>query len=451
MRIDYRAAVRQRKHHGLPVAADPFRRRLRSAAVSAAAAAPACRAMRRAPRDTEAVFRRDNKSTGLLPRSALSSPNFYRVPARRHSQECNHWVQEAIIFVKNAWYCAGWDHELSQGKTAVLSRRIAGESVVPYRKLDGAVVALEDRCPHRQAALSLGRKEGDSLRCMYHGMKFGPDGQCNEIPGQTTIPERACVRAFPVVEKDNWIWVWMGDAVKADPALICFSVGPGDAGWNIKTSQVHVKTNYRLEIANLMDLTHIAWVHDATFGGTREYELVRPRMTMRPRGIDSDIWLRNVPVTRFAQHLFPPDMRFDLHFDVQFSVPCNFVLHFKVYVAGTATEGPSDGQLVLDSYSCQAVTPCDADSVQYYYSWGASRATDSPGLSDLLKEAIDAAFLEDKLTLEAQHRNISEKPDFKTIDIVHDAGPGKMLWLLDKMLKEEAAAEKRAIPIAATV
>ena len=72
-------------------------------------------------------------------------------------------------------------------------------------------------------------------------------------------------------------------------------------------------------------------------------------------------------------------------------------------------------------------------------------------MSDLLKEAIDAAFLEDKLTLEAQHRNISEKPDFKTIDIVHDAGPGKMLWLLDKMLKEEAAAEKRAIPIAATV
>lgn len=346
------------------------------------------------------------------------------------------------MYLKNCWYSAGWDYELSQSKTSILKRRIAGEGVVLYRKPDGGVVAMEDRCPHRQAALSLGAKEGDSLRCMYHGMKFGPDGKCNEIPGQATIPERACVRVFPVVEKDNWIWVWMGEPEKADPSLICFSVGPGAPDWNIKTSQVHVKTNYRLEIANLMDLTHIAWVHEGTFGGTRKYKDAKPKHTLKPRGLDSEIWLRDVPAPRFAQHLFPEEARFDLHFHVEFSVPCNFILHFKVHVADAATtEGPSNGPVILDSYSCQAITPCDADSVDYYYSWGASKATDFPGMSDLLKEAIDDAFLEDKATLEAQHRNIKEKPDFNTVDIIHDAGPGKMLWVLDKLLKEEAKGE----------
>ena len=53
-----------------------------------------------------------------------------------------------------------------------------------YRKPGGESVAMEDQCPHRQAALSLGRKEGDSLRCMYHGLKFGPNRKCTEIPGQ---------------------------------------------------------------------------------------------------------------------------------------------------------------------------------------------------------------------------------------------------------------------------
>lgn len=345
------------------------------------------------------------------------------------------------MFLKNAWYCAGWGHEVSQGKDSIIARRIADEALVLYRKPDGAVVAMEDRCPHRQAALSLGRKEGDSLRCMYHGMKFGPDGKCNEIPGQPNIPERACVRVLPVVEKDGWVWVWMGDPEKADPALICFSVGPDDPAWNIKTSQVHVSTNYRLEIANLMDLSHIAWVHDSTFGGTRAYETARPKHTLTPRGVDSEIWLRGVPAPKFAQHLFPPEAKFDLHFHVQFSVPCNFILHFRVFTAGVATEGPSDGQLALDTFSCQAITPCDADSVDYYYSWGASRATDSPGMTDLLKEAIDSAFLEDKATLEAQHRRMKEKPGYKMVDIVHDAGPGKMLWVLDKMLKVEASTE----------
>lgn len=348
------------------------------------------------------------------------------------------------MFIKNCWYCAGWDYELSQGKDALLSRRIAGESLVLYRKPDGGVVAMDDRCCHRQAPLSLGNKEGDSIRCMYHGMKFGPDGKCTEIPGQDKIPQHACVRTYPVVERDNWIWVWMGEAEKADPSLICFAVGPGDRNWNMKTSKVQVNCNYRLEIANLMDLSHLTWVHRETFGGTDAYTRVRPEHVITPRGVNSQFWLRSVPAPVFAQHLFPAGALFDLSFDVQMTVPCNFVLHFQVWTAGTATEGPSNGQLVLDSYTCQAITPRDPDSVDYYYSWGSSVATDGPGLSDMLYEAVNAAFLEDAEMLEGQHLRMKERPDMKMVDIVHDAGPGKLLWVLDKLLKEEAS---KVIPV----
>jgi phenylpropionate dioxygenase-like ring-hydroxylating dioxygenase large terminal subunit len=343
------------------------------------------------------------------------------------------------MFLKNCWYCAGWDYELSQGNNKFLARRLADEPVVLYRKPDGGAVAMEDRCPHRQAALHLGQKEGDSLRCMYHGMKFGPDGRCVEIPGQDHIPDKARVRTFPVVEKDNWIWVWMGDPARADPNLICFAVGPADPDWNIRTSKITVKANYREEIANLMDLSHAYWIHRRTLGGTSAWVNEKVERTMTPRGVRNVVWFRGVPAPAFAQHLFPPDARFDLYIDFEVTLPCNFVIHFQVWTPGTATTGPSNGRMILDSYSSQAVTPVDHDTCEYYYSWGSSKATDAPGLSDMLYETVNDAFREDRVVLEAQHLNLKERPDGNKVNIVHDAGPEMMLRLLDRMLAEEAS------------
>ena len=95
-------------------------------------------------------------------------------------------------WVKNAWYVAAWTHEIAPGR--IHARTIIDQPVVLYATSDGTIVALEDRCPHRFAPLSLGRLEGDHLRCMYHGLKFAPDGSCVEIPGQKMIPAGACVR-----------------------------------------------------------------------------------------------------------------------------------------------------------------------------------------------------------------------------------------------------------------
>src|SRR5438445_10352278 len=86
------------------------------------------------------------------------------------------------IFLRNAWYVAAWNHELIDGRK--LARTILERPVVMYRGESGKVVALDDRCCHRAAPLSMGRIEGDDIRCMYHGMKFDPSGKCIQIPGQ---------------------------------------------------------------------------------------------------------------------------------------------------------------------------------------------------------------------------------------------------------------------------
>jgi vanillate O-demethylase monooxygenase subunit len=106
------------------------------------------------------------------------------------------------MFLCNCWYVAGWSHDIVAG--SLVSRRILGEPIVLYRKADGSVAALEDRCCHRLAPLSRGRIEGDDLRCMYHGLKFAPSGKCVEVPGQDLIPSTAVVGSYPVIEEDCW-------------------------------------------------------------------------------------------------------------------------------------------------------------------------------------------------------------------------------------------------------
>ena len=122
------------------------------------------------------------------------------------------------MWIRNAWYVAAWTHEIEPGR--IHARTIIDQPLVLYRTADGAIVALEDRCPHRFAPLSMGRLEGDALRCMYHGLKFAPDGRCIEIPGQKLIPQSACVRRYPLQVVGSWVWVWMGEADKADAAAI---------------------------------------------------------------------------------------------------------------------------------------------------------------------------------------------------------------------------------------
>ena len=98
------------------------------------------------------------------------------------------------MFLRNCWYVAGWADDFAEA--AVVCRTMLDDPIVLYRKGDGGVAALEDRCCHRLAPLSRGRIEGDDLRCMYHGLKFAPSGRCVEIPGQSVIPPKAAVRCW---------------------------------------------------------------------------------------------------------------------------------------------------------------------------------------------------------------------------------------------------------------
>lgn len=343
------------------------------------------------------------------------------------------------MFLRNSWYAAGWSRELTQD--GLLAKRIIDEPVLLYRKGDGSPVAMVDRCCHRGAALRLGKKEGDCIRCMYHGLKFDSDGACVEIPGQAHIPAEARVGTYPVREADGLLWVWMGEPARADAALIPRSPGPGHADWNIETGFLRFHADYRLIADNLLDFCHLTYVHRNTFGGTNAYETVRPEITRLDRGIRVERVLRGVPPMPFAAHVFGgPEARIDMVFRYELHLPCVFIMQFDIHEAGTATEGPTNGKLLLATRTTQAITPETADASAYYFSWGPSRATDGPGVLELMMEAVNKAFLEDKEMIEAQHQALKAQPHLKMVPTVHDAALSQVRWLADRLLQEEQAA-----------
>jgi phenylpropionate dioxygenase-like ring-hydroxylating dioxygenase large terminal subunit len=190
-------------------------------------------------------------------------------------------MTEKTVFIKNCWYVAAWSHEIEA--TTFLARTITGIPLMFWRDANGAIVAFEDRCCHRAAPLSMGRREADGVRCMYHGMLFDRSGKCIEIPSQDFIPPAAKVRTFPVVEKHKWVWVWMGDPARADQGLIPDTHYLDDPGWRGTPGYFHYEANYLLIADNLLDFSHLAYVHEKTLGGSPKYAQIRPGISRTAR------------------------------------------------------------------------------------------------------------------------------------------------------------------------
>src|ERR1700683_3001548 len=120
-------------------------------------------------------------------------PAFAEPPAR--SANPIQPREEISMFVRNCWYMAGWSRDFTRDELKAVT--MLNEPIVIYRKNDGGLVALQDRCCHRFAPLSLGRLEHDDLRCMYHGLKFAPSGKCIEIPGPSQNPPASLRARLP--------------------------------------------------------------------------------------------------------------------------------------------------------------------------------------------------------------------------------------------------------------
>ncbi|MEZ5738415.1 MAG: aromatic ring-hydroxylating dioxygenase subunit alpha [Burkholderiaceae bacterium] len=318
-------------------------------------------------------------------------------------------------FIRNAWYVAAWDHELLPD--GMLARTLLGEPMVLWRRDDGTVVAMHDLCPHRHAPLSLGRREGDSIRCLYHGMRFDGAGQCVEVPGQQRLPAKACVRIQPSVERKRWIWVWMGDPALADESLVPDTFSLASPQWRMKPGYKHFNAAWLLITDNLLDFSHLSFVHEKTFGGSTTIAQVAPQVTELEHGIRVFRRVDDTVPAPYHQRLGQFEGKVNRWFDYTLTYTGLFMMEAVVQPVGRA-DGDLEGALRF--HTCQALTPESATSTHYFFAQAHAFALDDATVTEAVFQSVATAFDEDLRMLEAQQKNILAHPGAPMVPIGAD-------------------------------
>lgn len=339
------------------------------------------------------------------------------------------------MFIRNAWYVAAWPEEIS---CEPLARRICNEPVVLFRDAEDHPAALLDMCCHRGAPLHLGRVEAEGIVCGYHGLTFDRTGRCVRIPGQEEIPERARVRSFPVIEQDGFIWIWMGDPAKADPArIVRFPWQNDSANWPNKHTIYPIKGAAMQMVDNLMDLTHLGYVHTATIGGNPMMHVAAKMVTVRtPMGLKFTRWMLNSPPPPTYVRAAGFQGRIDRVQMFEFVAP-GCVLQFSgADEAGAYQDGEVENSK-LRFRLFHGLTPETETTCFYFWSTLNGFQPNDPAATESLFGEIAAAFNEDQTIVEAQQERLSELGEGSLVDIRTDSARLHMRRIMDHLLAEE--------------
>ncbi|MES2292729.1 MAG: aromatic ring-hydroxylating dioxygenase subunit alpha [Pseudomonadota bacterium] len=343
-------------------------------------------------------------------------------------------------FILNAWYVAAESEEIVVGKP--LGRVICGESIVFYRDRSGTCVALENRCRHKSYPLDRSQVEGDDIRCGYHGFLWGPNGRCKQIPGQDMIPPSARIRAYLTEDRHGWVWIWMGDPALADPADICDYHWLADPEWGAKRERLHVKANYRLIASNLLDLTHLAFVHGTTIGNAAVIE--HAAVTFERNEYESKVirWMTDVPPPASYIKAYGFQGNIDRWMIVHFSPPGFCRLYTGGAEAGT---GIREGATVphMGWRNLNAITP-ETETTSHYF-WGQAHNHDPQNatLTDLVFGQVRHAFQEDQVVFEAQQVVMDQNRHLpqRELNTAADAGALHAMRVIDRLLARQHAGQ----------
>ena len=339
-------------------------------------------------------------------------------------------------FLKNAWYCAAWSKEVSRQP---FERMLLNEKVVLFRKEGGEPAALGNVCPHRFAPMHLGKLHGDILACPYHGLQFGTDGNCVHNPHGPMIPPTLKLKSYPLVERHNIIWIWMGDPERADEALLPDYSCHVDPNYTTVEGLIHIAGGYQLVADNLLDLSHTQFLHPLlTFAN--EPDTVRENRlhqdgTMLTTEFNE---LNNGPSSLAFVMWEKVPARLDSLAGIRWQPPANMLL--TVRNVSRDPEVPGDIRFL----GAEMITP-ETDTTCHYF-WSNSRdfRLENSALSEQLATITDQVFThEDGMMIAHVQSNMGAETDLiamRPVVLPTDSAAIRARNILKKLINAEEAS-----------
>ncbi|MBV8848556.1 MAG: aromatic ring-hydroxylating dioxygenase subunit alpha [Methylobacteriaceae bacterium] len=344
-------------------------------------------------------------------------------------------------YLRNAWYPAAWSRDIGR---ALMKRRLLEEDVVLYRTEAGTVCALEDVCPHRLMPLSLGKLEGDTIQCGYHGLTFDCSGKCVRVPGQDVIPQTARVRAYPIHENMGLAWIWMGDPAKADPSHVFDLPQYHDASWSaVEGDALEVAANYLSLADNLCDPSHVSFVHLSTLGNAQSEDIpVHFEVIPEEHKVLTWRWIIDAPAIPLFQKFGNFRGNVDRWHYYHYYAPNIAIIDFGSALTGTGAPEGKRGDCI-QVFACHFLTPVDeSHSIDYWLHVKNFHADEA--MNRALSDQFRLAFNEDKEILEAIEVNERRLPGRRQIRLAIDGSPIRMRKMVSDMIGSEAPTESKA-------
>ncbi|MDI3335742.1 aromatic ring-hydroxylating dioxygenase subunit alpha [Defluviimonas aestuarii] len=338
-------------------------------------------------------------------------------------------------YPRNCWYVAGRSEDFDQSLKPL---RLFDEEIVFYRKADGTAVALEDACPHRKLPLSKGKIENDRVVCGYHGLTFDGTGTCVAAPTQEgAIPKRARVTSYPLIEKYGFVWIWPGDREKADASDLIDIPNYDNPSWGLtRRGALDIACNYLWITDNLLDPSHVAWVHLTSFagGGTDNVAL---EITEGEDRVVVWRWIPDRPAAPYYQQFIGFEGHCDRKQHYECRVP-SIAINKSIYTpAGTGGDDDALPATAFVNFSYNFMTPVDADHTLYFWFQHRNALADDEDVSRRMFEGATMAFNEDKEVLEEVHRGM-KAPRSPHLNLGLDAGAMRFRKLVETRIASEA-------------
>lgn len=342
------------------------------------------------------------------------------------------------MYLRNTWYVAAWDSEIDRTPRQI---KVLGEKIVVFRTEAGDPVALIDACPHRKLPLSRGRIKGDHIECGYHGLTFDCSGSCVRVPGQEHIPAATNIHSYPVESRYGLVWIWMGDPALADMDTIFKIEQFGNPDWGInKGAAMAFPCNYLYVTDNLLDPSHVAWVHQGSFGNAAcEDEPLE--VTGTDNGVIVSRWMYDVEVAPFYQKLVPFEGKCDReqHYEVRYPSLAYIKAIFTPAGTGGDVNNLLEGQYFqMDSYNF--MTPEDESTTRYYWFQMRNVLPDDAEISKYMSDSVEVAFNEDREILIDVQKGMTDKVT-RNVDLAIDAGPLLFRRRLQKLINAESGEQ----------
>lgn len=336
-------------------------------------------------------------------------------------------------WLKHCWYMAAWSEEV--GETGLV-RRIADRPVFLYRLADGGIAAIVDRCPHRFAPLSMGTRDGDNVVCPYHGLTFSPAGKCVRNPFAERIPGGTDIATFAVEERDGIVWLWGDKPATSDPAAIPdFGFVPDTPHSRTIRGYTLMQANYEYGTDNLLDLSHIEFVHKGTFAGQGVIFAGQHSVRVEGATLHSDWFMPDISPPSVAYGRYPADARVDHWLDMRWNAPGSMRLHVGVTVHGQ----PRGAGFELPQ--AHILTPANEGQTHYFWSSTRYHDLDNAEMDAMLRQMFGQAFdEEDKPIIEAAYANL-EGAEFwasRPVSLGIDQGGTRARRMIEKLLAAEA-------------